>query len=69
MCSSREKGVKVDTPRDIERQKYLEWKEAQKMAMEDECEKCLEHNESCPFYDASEEYWDFEECFETWGWE
>lgn len=59
----------MDTPRDIERQKYLEWQEAKKIAMQDECEKCLDHNEKCPFYNAIEEVWDYEDCFEVRGWE
>lgn len=59
----------MDTPRDIERQKYLEWKEAQKIAMQDECEKCIDHNEQCPFYNAAEEVWYYEDCYEVKGWE
>ncbi len=57
----------MDTPEDIRMQKVLEWKEAQRMAMSDYCEKCLEHNENCPFYDSEDEYWDYLDCFEVRG--
>ena len=59
----------MDTPEDIRRQKVLEHKEALKMAMSDDCEKCEEHNENCPFYDSEEETWDYEECYKVKGWE
>lgn len=57
----------MDTALDIQRQKYLEWKDAQRMAMQDECERCVEHTVDCPFYDAEQEYWDYEECYEVRG--
>lgn len=60
----------MDTPIDIERQKYLEWKEAQMMALQDMCEKCSEHDENCPYYDSEEEWWDYKSCDEDrGGWE
>lgn len=55
----------MDTPEDIRREKVARWKEEQFWAKSDYCEKCLQHDESCPFYDPLEEYWDFEECFEN----
>ena len=58
-----------DSRLDIERDKYLEWKQQQKWAMQDYCERdCDEHNENCPWYDAEEETWDYEDCFKTKGW-
>lgn len=49
------------------RDKYLEWKDAIRDSMCDECEGCEEHNENCPYYDAEEETWDYESCFEDRG--
>lgn len=57
----------MDTRLDIERDRYLEWKEAQRMAIQDECERCTEHNAGCPFYDAEQESWDYMECSEVRG--
>lgn len=57
----------MDTPEDIRREKFLLWKEEQKIAMQDQCEKCSEHNENCEFYDPENECWDWEECFEVMG--
>jgi hypothetical protein len=58
-----------DSRLDIERDKYLEWKDQQREAMRSACEDCSEHNESCPYYDAEEESWDYEECFrDSGGW-
>ena len=54
----------MDTPLDIERQKLAEYLEQQHFARMDYCEKdCDEHNENCPYYDAEEECWDYEQCF------
>lgn len=55
----------MDTPLDIQRQKYLEWKEARRMAMRDECENCLNHTPECPYYEQEEESWNWEECYEN----
>jgi hypothetical protein len=34
----------------------------------DYCDKeCDEHNENCPWYDAEEEYYDYNACFEDRG--
>ena len=54
----------MDSPLDIEYQKLAEWKEARKSARRDYCERdCEEHNENCFYYDAEEESYDFEACF------
>lgn len=54
----------MDSKLDIERDKYLEWKERQYYAMRDYCDGCCdEHNENCLYYDSEEESWDFELCF------
>ena len=59
----------MDTPLDIEYQKLMEWRDAQKCARRDYCERdCDQHNESCPYYDAEEESWDYDECFNDKGW-
>ena len=58
----------MDTPMDIQRQKYLEWLENCKMAMRDECEKCELHDESCFYYDEEEESYDWEQCFKDREW-
>jgi hypothetical protein len=58
-----------DSRLDIERDKYLEWKDQQKEAMRSFCEDCENHNtKNCDWYDPEEETWDFEECFKTTGW-
>lgn len=58
----------MDTPLDIERQRYAEYKENMRFAMQDYCEKdCDEHNEQCPYYDLEEESWDYELCFKDKG--
>lgn len=60
----------MDTPMDIARQKYLELREAQKMALEDMCKKCSDHDKECIYYDPKEETWDYESCYEDCGgWE
>ena len=54
----------MDTPEDIRWQKYAEWKQQMRWAMQDYCEKdCDEHNENCPYHDPEEESWDYEQCF------
>ena len=59
-----------DTRLDIERDKYLEWKDQQREAMRSTCESCEYHNEKCLYYDTEEETFDFEECFrDSGGWE
>lgn len=33
------------------------------------CKNCEEHNENCPYYDAGEECWDYDQCYkDTDGW-
>lgn len=60
----------MDSPLDIERQKIAEWKEARRCARRDYCERdCDQHNESCLYYDADEESWDYDECFNDKGWD
>lgn len=50
------------------RDKYLEWRDQQRMSMQDYCDRdCEEHNENCPYYDAEEESWDWESCFKDSG--
>ena len=59
-----------DTRLDIERDKYLEWKEQQREAKRNACEQCSEHNENCVYYDPEEESFNYEECFrDSGGWE
>lgn len=60
-----------DTRLDIERDKYLEWKDQQKEAMRNFCEDCDSHKTlGCLYYDPEEETFDYEECFkDTGGWE
>ena len=58
----------MDTPLDIEYQKLIEWREARKSARRDYCERdCDQHNEQCPYYDAEQESWDCDLCFEERG--
>lgn len=58
-----------DTWLDFAREKAIREKEERHFARMDYCDKeCDEHNENCPWYDAEEEYWDFEDCFECKGW-
>ena len=52
---------------DIQRDKYMQWKEQQRIAMQDYCESCCDHNNKCPYYDVEEESWDYEECFRDRG--
>ena len=60
-----------DTKLDIERDKYLEWKQQQREAMRSACEDCDSHKTlGCDWYDPEEETWDYEECFrDSGGWE
>lgn len=49
--------------------KIAEYKEQCYWARREYCERdCEEHNENCPWYDAEEETWDYEDCFKTKGW-
>ena len=60
-----------DTKLDIERDKYLEWKDQQREAMRSTCESCDSHKTlGCIYYDPEEETFDYEECFrDSGGWE
>lgn len=60
-----------DTRLDIERDKFLEWKEQQREAMRNACEDCDSHKTlGCLYYDPEEESFDYEECFrDSGGWE
>lgn len=60
-----------DTKLDIERDKYLEWKDQQREAMRSACEDCDSHKTlGCMYYDPEEETFDYEECFrDSGGWE
>jgi len=29
-----------------------------------QCNECDQHDDSCPYYDETEETWDFEKCYE-----
>lgn len=60
-----------DTRLDIERDKYLEWKQQQKEAMRSACEDCDSHTtKGCLYWDPEEETFDYEECFrDSGGWE
>ena len=55
----------MDSKLDIERDKYLQWKEQQKIAMQEACKECKERKD-CIYYDAEEEEWDYEQCFKDW---
>lgn len=57
----------MDSRLDIARDRYNLWKQEQDEAMRDECERCYEHDENCPFYDPEEETFDYRECFEVRG--
>ena len=53
---------------DAIKEKMAEEAEARKWARQDYCEKtCDEHNENCPYYDAEEESFDYDECFRDRG--
>ena len=53
---------------DVRKEKTAEYVEMRRMARRDYCEKeCQEHNENCPYYDAEQEEWDYEQCFEDGG--
>ena len=57
-----------DTKLDIERDKYLEWKQQQREAMRNACEDCDSHKTlGCLYYDPEEESFDYEECFRDSG--
>lgn len=56
-----------DTRLDIERDKYMQWKQEQDIAKRNSCEDCNEHNENCPYYNREQESWDYELCFEERG--
>ena len=56
-----------DSRLDIERQKLGEWVEMQKTMRRDACKECSEHNKSCVYYDADEESWDYDLCFDERG--
>lgn len=58
-----------DTKLDFDREKAIIAKEERHFARMTYCDMdCDQHNDNCPYYDAEEEYWDFEECFEDKGW-
>ena len=59
----------MDTIMDIQRDRYNEWRDAQKEAMRDSCESCTEHTPACVFYDREQESYDYEECYSVRGWE
>ena len=60
----------MDTPLDIQREKYLEWKQAQREAIESECLNCDSRvTLGCPFYNEEEETFDYMECFKARGWD
>lgn len=49
---------------DVWKEKTTEYAERKRMARRDYCEnECQEHNENCPYYDAEQEEWDYEQCF------
>lgn len=53
---------------DIQRDKVAEWKMKRYFGRQDYCNRdCEKHNENCPYYDAEQEEWDFEQCFEDGG--
>ena len=60
-----------DTKLDIERDKFLEWKEQQREAMRSACEDCDSHKTlGCLYYDPEEGTFDYEEYFrDSGGWE
>ena len=60
-----------DTRLDIERDKYLEWKNQQREAMRSFCEDCDSHKTlGCLYYDPEQQTFDYEECFrDSGGWE
>jgi hypothetical protein len=57
-----------DTWLDFAREKAIKEKEEREEIRRDFCyEECDEHNENCPYYDAEEEYYDYNACFEDRG--
>lgn len=57
-----------DTRLDFERQKLAEYKQEVKQQHERFCNRwCTEHDTSCPYYDAEQEIYDYEQCFRERG--
>ena len=53
----------MDAISELRHDRFHEEQTARYFAREEYCEKCKEHNENCPYYDAEEESWDFETCY------
>lgn len=57
-----------DTRLDFERQKLAEYKQEAKQQHERFCNRwCAEHGTNCPYYDAEQEAYDYEQCFRERG--
>lgn len=53
---------------DARQERIAEEVERRKWAKRDFCDRdCPEHNEFCPYYDAEQESFDYEQCFEDKG--
>lgn len=59
----------MDTEIDFIRYREAEDREERKWAMRDYCDRCENHNESCPYYDEDEESWDEQRCNKENDWE
>ena len=60
----------MDTPRDFINDRLIEEREEQRLARINYCDRdCISHDENCPYYDAEEESWDVDRCFEESEWE
>ena len=55
-----------DTRQDIIRDRIMMEQEELRFANQDYCEHCPEHNPNCPFYDAEEEFYDYNTCYDGW---
>jgi hypothetical protein len=58
-----------DTWWDITQDKIAEENEERQWARYDYCYgNCDQHSDECPYYDSTEESWDYEQCHEDKGW-
>ena len=58
----------MDTPWEIRMEMAYEAKEQEHIGKMESCNFCPDHNDGCPYYDADEESWDFEQCFRENDW-
>ena len=58
----------MDTPWEIRMDRIYQEKEFEDIGHREYCETCPDHNENCPYYDADEESWDYQQCFKENDW-